>query len=60
MPNAPEKIEFVTDAFTGVAVPRVPRVLLVGGPHTGKTEVLVSRVDLCWRQGACVPSGSRP
>ena len=46
MPNAPEKIEFVTDAFTGVAVPRVPRVLLVGGPHTGKTEVLVSRVAL--------------
>ena len=46
MPNAPEKIEFVTDESTGVAVPRLQRVLLVGGSHTGKTEVLVSRVAL--------------
>ena len=46
MPNAPEKIEFVTDESTGVAVPRLQRVLLVGGSHTGKTATLVSRVAL--------------
>ena len=51
MPNTPEKIEFVSEARTGVAVPRLTRVLLVGGPRTGKTSVLVSRIAVVLKGG---------
>ena len=51
MPNSKRDIEFVTDESTGVAVPRLQRVLLVGGSHTGKTATLVSRVGILLKGG---------